>query len=115
MRIGTANKAHWRRLLHPCQRRQKGKQQYEKVDARGRDFQVEENELKFWVNLDDYLDTGLFLDHRNLRQRVRDEAEAKRVLNLFAYTGSFTVYAAAGGASSRNAGIGFLRASGCAG
>jgi 23S rRNA (cytosine1962-C5)-methyltransferase len=80
--------------------RQKGSQQYEKTDSRGRDFVVEESGLKFWVNLDDYLDTGLFLDHRNLRQRVREEAAGKRVLNLFAYTGSFTVYAAAGAASS---------------
>lgn len=80
--------------------KQKGKQQYEKTAALGRTFEVQENELSFWVNLDDYLDTGLFLDHRNLRQHVREEAAGKRVLNLFAYTGSFTVYAAAGGASA---------------
>ncbi len=51
------------------------------------------------VNLSDYLDTGLFLDHRLTRERVRNEARDKKVLNLFAYTGSFSVYAAAGGAS----------------
>ena len=53
---------------------------------------------KFLVNLADYVDTGLFLDHRITRQMVRDQAAGKNVLNLFAYTGSFTVYAAAGGA-----------------
>ena len=59
-----------------------------------------EGGLKFLVNLSDYLDTGLFLDHRITRSLVRDEAAGKRFLNLFAYTGSFTVYAAAGGAAS---------------
>jgi 23S rRNA (cytosine1962-C5)-methyltransferase len=59
---------------------------------------VEENGLKFYVNLADYLDTGLFLDHRITRQMVREIAFGKKVLNLFAYTGSFSVYAAAGGA-----------------
>jgi 23S rRNA (cytosine1962-C5)-methyltransferase len=62
------------------------------------EFIVEENGLKFIVNLNGYLDTGLFLDHRLTRERVRAEARDKRVLNLFAYTGSFSVYAAAGGA-----------------
>ncbi|NDV13880.1 class I SAM-dependent methyltransferase [Crenobacter caeni] len=81
-------------------RRQKGVQQYEKLDAQGRDFVVLEQGQRFWVNLDDYLDTGLFLDHRNTRRRVREEAAGKRFLNLFAYTGSFSVYAAAGGAVS---------------
>lgn len=79
-------------------RRQKGLDQYEKVGQFGNNFVVTEQGEKFWVNLDDYLDTGLFLDHRNTRRRVRDEAAGKRFLNLFAYTGSFTVYAAAGGA-----------------
>jgi 23S rRNA (cytosine1962-C5)-methyltransferase len=50
------------------------------------------------VNLSDYLDTGLFLDHRITRQMVKDESKNKKMLNLFAYTGSFSVYAAAGGA-----------------
>ena len=79
-------------------RRQKGLAQYEKTGVMGEDFVVEEGGLKFWVNLDAYLDTGLFLDHRPTRARVRAEAAGTRVLNLFAYTGSFTVYAAAGGA-----------------
>ena len=73
--------------------------QYQKLSEEKNEFVVEENGLKFIVNLSDYLDTGLFLDHRLTRQMVRDEANAKRVLNLFCYTGSFSVYAAAGGAS----------------
>lgn len=81
-------------------RRQKGESQYEKTGREGEDFVVAEQGQRFWVNLDAYLDTGLFLDHRNTRKRVRDEAAGKRFLNLFAYTGSFTVYAAAGGAVS---------------
>ena len=60
---------------------------------------VEEQGLKFWVNLGDYLDTGLFMDHRLTRARVREEARGKSFLNLFCYTGAFTVYAAAGGAT----------------
>lgn len=81
-------------------RRQKGISQYEKVGQGGKDFVVEEFGQRFIVNLDAYLDTGLFLDHRNTRKRVREQAAGKRFLNLFAYTGSFTVYAAAGGAIS---------------
>ena|SRR3990170_6641309 len=73
--------------------------QYQKFDEVQHEFVVEENGLKFIVNLSDYLDTGLFLDHRLTRERVRAEAKDKKVLNLFAYTGSFSVYAAAGGAS----------------
>jgi len=73
--------------------------QYEKLDNREHVFTVEENGLRFRVNLTDYLDTGLFLDHRLTRQRVREEAAGKEVLNLFCYTGSFSVYAAAGGAA----------------
>ncbi len=61
---------------------------------------VFESGLTFLVNFVDYVDVGLFLDHRNLRRRVRDEARGHDVLNLFAYTGSFSVYAAAGGARS---------------
>ncbi|MBS1154989.1 MAG: oxidoreductase [Proteobacteria bacterium] len=79
-------------------RRQRGEQQYEKTGASGEDFVVHEDGLGFYVNLDAYLDTGLFLDHRNTRKRVRAEAAGKRFLNLFSYTGAFTVYAAAGGA-----------------
>jgi 23S rRNA (cytosine1962-C5)-methyltransferase len=73
--------------------------QYQKTAAEKEFFEVQENGLKFLVNLSDYLDTGLFLDHRITRKMVMDEAKDKKVLNLFAYTGSFSVYAAAGGAS----------------
>jgi len=78
--------------------RQRGTDQYEKQDTLGDRFIVRENELQFYVNLSDYLDTGLFLDHRITRSIVRDQSKNRRILNLFAYTGSFTVYAAAGGA-----------------
>ncbi len=69
--------------------------QYQKYDEVQHEFIVEEGGLKFWVNLSDYLDTGLFLDHRITRQLVRQQSAGKKVLNLFAYTGSFSVYAAA--------------------
>jgi 23S rRNA (cytosine1962-C5)-methyltransferase len=72
--------------------------QYQKLEAAHHEFIVEENGLKFIVNLSDYLDTGLFLDHRTTRHMVREQSKNKKVLNLFAYTGSFSVYAAAGGA-----------------
>lgn len=72
--------------------------QYQKFDEVQHEFIVQENGLKFIVNLSDYLDTGLFLDHRVTRQMVQKECAGKKMLNLFAYTGSFSVYAAAGGA-----------------
>lgn len=81
------------------QRKEGRQQQYQKLDEQKNEFAVLENGLQFLVNLTDYLDTGLFLDHRITRAMVRDEAKGKRVLNLFCYTGSFSVYAAAGGAS----------------
>jgi len=81
-------------------RRQRGDAQYERLSDEGARFTVTEGGLKFVVNLSDYLDTGLFLDHRITRGMVRAEAAGRRVLNLFAYTGAFTVYAAAGGAKS---------------
>ncbi|MFM2153701.1 MAG: hypothetical protein RL199_2136, partial [Pseudomonadota bacterium] len=64
-----------------------------------REFPVREHGLTFLVNVDDYLDTGLFLDHRTARRRLGKDARGKRVLNLFCYTGGFTVHAAAGGAA----------------
>ncbi|PTL77857.1 class I SAM-dependent methyltransferase [Vitiosangium sp. GDMCC 1.1324] len=76
-----------------------GRSQYGRVGEGTERLVVEEQGLKFWVNLGDYLDTGLFMDHRVTRARVRDEARGKRFLNLFCYTGAFTVYAAAGGAA----------------
>lgn len=81
-------------------RRQRGPSQYERVATEGRTLDVSEGGLRFEVNLSDYLDTGLFLDHRITRSMVRELASGKRFLNLFAYTGAFSVYAAAAGAAS---------------
>jgi len=75
-------------------------QQYEKQNFAQQFSTVEENGLKFLINLTDYLDTGLFLDHRITREMVRKESNSKKVLNLFCYTGSFSVYAAAGNATT---------------
>lgn len=75
-------------------------QQYTRMASEKKLHEVIEGDLKFLVNLTDYVDTGLFLDHRNLRQIVREKSQGKDFLNLFAYTGSFTVYAASGGARS---------------
>jgi len=79
-------------------RKRHGRDQHVKTGDPGTDFVVVESGLRFIVNLEAYLDTGLFLDHRALRALVRARAAGRRMLNLFAYTGSFTVYAAAGGA-----------------
>jgi 23S rRNA G2069 N7-methylase RlmK/C1962 C5-methylase RlmI len=75
-------------------------QQYERLADAGAWREVGEGGRRFWVNLSDYLDTGLFLDHRITRARFAAEAAGKRVLNLFAYTGAFTVYAATAGATA---------------
>jgi 23S rRNA (cytosine1962-C5)-methyltransferase len=87
-------------LAFKTRQRQRGLTQYEKTGQRSRAFVVHEAGLAFEVDLHSYLDTGLFLDHRLARQLVREQASEKRVLNLFAYTGSFTVYAAAGAAAN---------------
>jgi 23S rRNA (guanine2445-N2)-methyltransferase / 23S rRNA (guanine2069-N7)-methyltransferase len=79
---------------------QKGPLQYEKRESIAERHVVRENGLKFWVNFRDYLDTGLFLDHRIMRQMLREWARGTDFLNLFCYTGSATVHAAAGGARS---------------
>ena len=79
-------------------RRQKGGTQYTKLAESGEFQNVAEGGLRFLVNFTDYLDTGLFFDHRPTRARIRELAAGKRFLNLFAYTGTATVYAAAGGA-----------------
>jgi 23S rRNA (cytosine1962-C5)-methyltransferase len=73
--------------------------QYQKLEGDHVEFEVAEAGLRFIVNLTDYLDTGLFLDHRITRSMVREWSRGMRVLNLFCYTGSFSVYAAAGGAA----------------
>ncbi len=73
-------------------------QRYQRLDRGGQRIAVRERGLRFWVNLDDFIDTGLFPDHRETRARVRAEADGAEFLNLFGYTGSFTCAAAAGGA-----------------
>ncbi len=88
------------KLFLKVRKRQKGKAQYEKVGAERQFHQVRENGCRFWVNFSDYLDTGLFLDHRITRGMLAELAQGRDFLNLFAYTGSGTVYAAHGGARS---------------
>lgn len=88
------------RVALKVRRRQRGTAQYEKLTADGPSFTVRERGHLFEVNLLRYLDTGLFLDHRETRALVASEARERRVLNLFAYTGSFTVYVAKAGAAA---------------
>ncbi|MDR3192844.1 MAG: class I SAM-dependent methyltransferase [Treponema sp.] len=78
---------------------QRGMDQYEKFGGEHAGLKAREGGLKFWVNLSDYLDTGIFPDRRLLRAKIREEAAGKRILNLFAYTCSLSVYAAAGKAA----------------
>jgi 23S rRNA (cytosine1962-C5)-methyltransferase len=86
-------------VLRTRQRKSSRQDQYQKLDDEQQFMIVREQGLKFKINLTDYLDTGLFLDHRITRVMVRDQAAGKKILNLFCYTGSFSVYAAAAGAS----------------
>ncbi|MEP6484628.1 MAG: bifunctional 23S rRNA (guanine(2069)-N(7))-methyltransferase RlmK/23S rRNA (guanine(2445)-N(2))-methyltransferase RlmL [Rudaea sp.] len=86
------------RVSVKTRRRGKGGEKYGRLDERHQFLEVQEGGLTFEVNLWDYLDTGLFLDHRPLRARIRQMSEGKRFLNLFCYTASVSVYAAAGGA-----------------
>jgi len=80
-------------------RRASGKHQYQKLDEKQQSQIIKEGPAKFLVNLTDYLDTGLFLDHRIMREKIFKESKGKRVLNLFSYTGSVSVFAALGGAT----------------
>lgn len=84
-----------------CKQRQRqtGTSQYEKQAASGEFFNVHEHGCVLKVNLKDYLDTGLFLDHRPVRHWIQQHAAGKRFLNLFCYTGAATVHAAVGGAT----------------
>ena len=88
------------KLILKVRQKQKGANQYEKLANKGEYFYVNEYGVQLWVNLTDYLDTGLFLDHRLTRKMIGDLAKGKDFLNLFAYTGSATVHAALGGAKS---------------
>ncbi len=85
-------------LFLKIRRQQRGNSQYEKLASNRQFHEVMENGCRFLVNFEDYLDTGLFLDHRLTRRMLGDLAQGRRFLNLFAYTGSATVHAAAGGA-----------------
>ncbi len=88
------------KLILKTRQRQKGKQQYEKLAEKQNSFPVKEYNAQLWVNLTDYLDTGLFLDHRLARKMLGQMSKGKDFLNLFAYTGSATVHAGLGGARS---------------
>ncbi len=96
-------------IIKKMRKHQKGSNQYEKKDAQSTNFNADFSEFDFQyvqeqgqifkINLSSYLDNGLFFDHRPLRSIIRDTSSKKRVLNLFCYTGSFSVYAAQGNAS----------------
>jgi 23S rRNA (guanine2445-N2)-methyltransferase / 23S rRNA (guanine2069-N7)-methyltransferase len=86
------------RIVMRVRRRQRGGEQYEKVAEEAQFHTVREGPYRFLVNFTDYLDTGLFLDHRMTRRRIGELASGRAFLNLFAYTGTATVYAAGGGA-----------------
>ena len=88
------------KLILKVRQKQKGTNQYEKLANKGEYFYVNEYCAKLWVNLTDYLDTGLFLDHRLTRKMLGEMAQGKDFLNLFSYTGSATVHAALGKAKS---------------
>ncbi|UTC75893.1 class I SAM-dependent methyltransferase [Treponema sp. OMZ 792] len=88
------------RIFTKLREKQKGKNQYEKVNSSKNLMSVKEGECLFYINVEDYLDSGLFLDHRPARSMIFKEAKNKKVLNLFSYTGSFSVHAAKGGAAS---------------
>ncbi len=88
------------RIVLKVRQRQKGPSQYQKQAEQGHFHPVREGPARLLVNFTDYLDTGLFLDHRLTRQRLRELAGGRRFLNLFGYTGAATVHAALGGAAS---------------
>jgi 23S rRNA (cytosine1962-C5)-methyltransferase len=96
--VASALDVDLRHVVLKTRARQRGTAQYAASDAADERFVVHEGGLRFEVCLDRYLDTGLFLDHRETRGLVRERAAGRSVLNLFAYTGSFSVYAAAGDA-----------------
>lgn len=81
-------------------RTQRGTDQYEKIDSKNKFYVARENNLMFFVNFTDYLDTGIFLDHRPIRKYIQENSKDKRFLNLFCYTATATAHAASGGALS---------------
>ncbi|SFM90642.1 23S rRNA (guanine2445-N2)-methyltransferase / 23S rRNA (guanine2069-N7)-methyltransferase [Izhakiella capsodis] len=88
------------RLVLKTREKQKGKNQYQKLSGKGDSLEVREYGARLWVNLTDYLDTGLFLDHRIARRMLGEMSKGKDFLNLFGYTGSASVHAGLGGARS---------------
>jgi 23S rRNA (guanine2445-N2)-methyltransferase / 23S rRNA (guanine2069-N7)-methyltransferase len=88
------------RIFLKARERQKGPKQYEKKGSDGKMYEVREGDCSFLVNFTDYLDTGLFIDHRPIREKIHREAKGKRFLNLYGYTGTATVHAAMGGAAT---------------
>ncbi|MCP4297594.1 MAG: bifunctional 23S rRNA (guanine(2069)-N(7))-methyltransferase RlmK/23S rRNA (guanine(2445)-N(2))-methyltransferase RlmL [Proteobacteria bacterium] len=88
------------RVYLKVREKQKGSRQYEKLDAHKEFYIVDEGGHRFYTNFTDYLDTGLFLDHRITRKKIENMARGKNFLNLFAYTASASVYAARGGAKT---------------
>ncbi len=88
------------RLSYKSRSRQRGDSQYEKLGEERRFHVVTESPCKLWVNFTDYVDTGLFLDHRPIRELIRQQARGKSFLNLFCYTAAATIHAATGGATS---------------
>jgi len=88
------------RMVFKVRRRQRGREQYERQAEQGRFLVVREGHCKLLVNLTDYLDTGLFLDHRTVRLWLAESSAGQSMLNLFSYTGAATVHAAVGGARS---------------
>ena len=91
-----------REQMHMKERRTNTKEgaRYSRMNTTNQRIEVKERDLRFWVNLDDFLDTGLYSDHRDTRVLVRNLAKGKDFLNLYAYTGAFTCAAAAGGAKT---------------
>ena len=86
------------KIVLKTRQRQRGDWQYTSLDDQGDYTTVVENDVKLYANLYDYLDTGVFLDHRPMRHFIQQHAQGKRFLNLFCYTGTATVHAAVGGA-----------------
>lgn len=90
----------WQHCFVKQRRRQEGQDQYERLDEKEFKITVFEGKAQFYINLSDYLDTGLFLDHRTLRYKIFKTSKGKKLLNLFCYTGAFSVHAALGGAQT---------------
>jgi len=92
--------------LHPGQiflkqrRKQKGTEQYRSLGTQGEKYLIHEWGKRIWVNFTDYLDTGIFLDHRNIRKYLLENCKEKDVLNLFSYTCTASLMAAAGEAAT---------------